>query len=73
MTPKMRRIGMAENDIVYSSHVNLNWLRIYKTEGFKEVLMQFVVNLSNHIENCMAFTDAFHEKVSSVELDCSDV
>ena len=64
---------MAENDIVHSSHVNLNWLRIQKTEGFEEVLMQFVVNLWNQIENCMASTVAFHEKVSSAELDCSDL
>ncbi|XP_015572860.1 MMS19 nucleotide excision repair protein homolog isoform X1 [Ricinus communis] len=43
----------------------LPWIQ--KTEGFEEVLMQFVVNLWNQIENFNAFTVAFHGKESLLD------
>ncbi|XP_012069080.1 MMS19 nucleotide excision repair protein homolog isoform X1 [Jatropha curcas] len=38
----------------------LPWIQ--NNEGFEEVLLQFVVNIWNQIENCMAFSIGVHEQ-----------
>ncbi|KAJ9179251.1 hypothetical protein P3X46_011061 [Hevea brasiliensis] len=43
----------------YSNEL-LPWIQ--KNEGFEEALLQFVVNIWNQIENCMAFCIWVHEK-----------